>query len=62
MEEEAITLTEKYCIACGMPLENPEDHANGDVNSVFCVYCVDEKGTVKTCEEIFEGGVAFFME
>ena len=59
MEEELID--GQFCIACGMPLEKPEDHALGDEKSPFCLYCVDEKGNVKTCEEIFEGGVEFFM-
>ncbi|MEI8092486.1 MAG: hypothetical protein WCG98_10445, partial [bacterium] len=27
-----------------------------------CVYCTNENGSVKSCEEIFEGGVAFFMQ
>ncbi len=51
----------KYCQACGMPLEKKEDFAGGDENSQFCLYCVDEKGQVKSGEEIFEGGVQFFM-
>ena len=38
-----------------------EDFALGDENSVFCMYCVHEDGSVKSCEEIFEGGVQFFM-
>lgn len=44
-----------------MPLIKKEDFANGDENSIFCHYCVDENGKVKSCEEIFEGGVQFFM-
>jgi len=52
---------EKYCEACGMPLNKKEDFAGGDENSKFCLYCVNADGSVKTCEEIFEGGVKFFM-
>lgn len=51
----------KYCSACGMPLLKKEDFAGGNENSEFCLYCVDEKGNVKSCEEIFEGGVNFFL-
>ena len=51
----------KFCEACGMPLTKPEDFAGGDENAKFCLYCVNEDGSVKTCEEIFEGGVGFFM-
>lgn len=27
----------------------------------FCIHCVTEDKKVKSCKEIFEGGVAFFM-
>lgn len=52
----------KYCIACGMPLNNKEDFSLGDETSEFCHFCTDESGQPKTCSEIFEGGVLFFME
>lgn len=52
---------EKFCQACGMPLTKKEDFAMGDENSNFCAYCVNADGSVKSCEEIFEGGVQFFM-
>ncbi|HPN67253.1 MAG TPA: zinc ribbon domain-containing protein [bacterium] len=51
----------KFCEACGMPLTKPADFAGGDENSQFCLYCVNEDGSVKSCEEIFEGGVHYFM-
>ena len=49
------------CIACSMPLTHPEDCAGGDINAVSCVHCTTEDGDIKTCAEIFEGGVQFFM-
>lgn len=45
-----------------MPLVKKEDFANGDESSQFCLYCVKEDGTAKSCEEIFRGGVDFFMQ
>ena len=52
---------EKFCITCGMPLTNNEDiGAEVDEGSV-CKHCVNEEGNVKSCEEIFEGGVQFFI-
>lgn len=51
----------QYCIACGMPLIHPEDHAQNDEQSKFCLYCVNTDGSVKSCEEIFNGGVNFFL-
>lgn len=52
---------EKYCQACGMPLIKKEDFANGDENALFCIYCVNPDGSVKSCEEIFESGVQYFI-
>jgi len=44
-----------------MPLVKKDDFAGGDENAKFCLYCVNTDGSVKTCEEIFEGGVRYFM-
>jgi hypothetical protein len=44
-----------------MPLTKIEDFAKGDEHSNFCLYCVNEDGSVKSCEEIFEGGVQYFL-
>ena len=52
---------QKHCEACGMPMNKKEEFALGDENSSFCLYCVNADGSVKNCEEIFEGGVQFFM-
>lgn len=52
---------QKFCQACGMPLTKKEDFAGGDENSNFCLFCTKEDGSVKSCEEVFEGGVQFFM-
>lgn len=51
----------RSCESCGMPLVHKEDFAGGDSSSVCCVHCVGTDGRVKSCEEIFEGGVRFFM-
>lgn len=52
---------QKHCEACGMPMSKKEDFAGGDEKSEFCLYCVNMDGSVKSCEEIFQGGVQFFM-
>jgi hypothetical protein len=52
---------QKYCQACGMPLNSKEDFAGGDESAEFCVHCVNADGRVKSCDEIFEGGVEFFV-
>lgn len=53
---------EKYCISCGMPLENPEDIGTQTKDGFICHFCINEDGTVKSCEEVFDGGVQFFMQ
>ena len=40
------------CYSCGMPLEKASDHALGDINQKFCIYCTNEKGQLKPYEEI----------
>ena len=52
----------KQCVACGMPLEKPEDCAGGNLDAISCIYCTGDDGNVLPCEEIFEGGVGFFMD
>jgi len=44
-----------------MPLTKKGDFAGRDENSNFCHFCVNAAGSVKSCEEIFEGGVQYFM-
>jgi hypothetical protein len=44
-----------------MPMANKEDFGCGDEKALTCVHCTNVDGTVKSCEEIFEGGVQFFM-
>ena len=46
----------KFCFSCGMPLEGEEaQKASGD----YCQYCTDEKGNLKSRDEIAQGMVQF---
>ena len=49
------------CATCGMPLEKKEDVGLVNGSESFCKYCVNTDGTVKNGDQIFEGGVSFFM-
>lgn len=51
----------KSCIACSMPLEDPKDIGGEIEDGPVCVHCATPEGKVKSCEEVFEGGVQFFM-
>lgn len=50
----------KFCIACSMPMENPQDFWLGDETKDSCVYCTNADGSIKSCEEIFNWWVEFF--
>ncbi len=52
----------KICISCGMPLDNTENIGAELDDGMVCIHCSTHDGQVKSCEEIFEGGVKFFMQ
>ena len=45
-----------FCLSCGMPVSH--DEKNNSQRS-FCQYCTDDKGMVKSKEEIQAGMAAF---
>lgn len=52
----------KECQACGMPMMDKEDFAQGDENAALCAYCANADGKAKTCQEIFAGSSGYFQE
>lgn len=44
-----------------MPLTNKEEIGSEIEKGSLCIHCVDESGSIKSCQEIFDGGVEFFM-
>ena len=42
-------------------MEKSSDFANNDTSAKTCVYCTNPNGSVKSCEEIFEWWVQFFI-
>jgi len=44
----------KSCIACGMPLERPEDHAMGDPSKDYCRHCARPDGSLRSYDEAIE--------
>jgi hypothetical protein len=51
----------KFCAACSMPLDSDAVIGLETDKESFCIHCVNEDKEVKSCAEIFEGGVQFFM-
>ena len=39
------------CIACGMPMESPDDHALGDPARPYCRHCARPDGTMQSYPE-----------
>jgi hypothetical protein len=50
-----------HCIACGMPMEKPEDHAGGDESKDYCVHCARPDGSMQSYEEKLESMTAFIV-
>lgn len=50
------------CNSCGMPLEKKEDFALGNMESVFCQYCVDEKGQLLSYDTILQNNMHYYRE
>lgn len=49
------------CYSCGMPLEKASDHALGDANNQYCIYCTDEQGQLKSYEDILNGTANYLV-
>lgn len=50
----------KRCIACGMPMNKPEDFATGDMTRDYCLHCAREDGTMRSYDEVLQG-MTWFM-
>ncbi len=51
----------KTCIACGMPMETPADHALGDESKEYCVYCARPDGTMHSYGEQLDSMTGFIV-
>lgn len=49
------------CIACGMPMSTPADHAMSDPAKDYCLNCARPDGTMVSREEALEGLTAFMV-
>jgi uncharacterized glyoxalase superfamily protein PhnB len=51
----------KACMSCGMPMAKPEDFGGGNPENLYCVYCSNPDGSLKSYKDVFEGMVNFMM-
>ena len=56
-----ISKTIKNCMSCGMPMAKPEDFGGGNPENLYCVYCSNPDGSLKSYKEVFEGMVNFMV-
>ena len=52
----------KKCIACGMPMNNPEDFAMQNPEKDYCKYCSRSDGTMQSYEEKLNSMAHFISE
>ena len=52
----------KTCIACGMPMRQPEEFALGDETKDYCRYCTRPDGSMQSYEEKLESMSGFIVK
>ena len=55
-------MTTKNCIACGMPMRNPDDFALNDTAKDYCVHCARPDGSMQSFEEKKESLTGFIVK
>ena len=51
----------RACMSCGMPMTKVEDFGGGNPENLYCVYCSNPDGSLRSRKEVFEGMVNFMM-
>ena len=54
-------MTQKICIACGMPMREIMDFAMNDETKDYCVHCARPDGSMQSYEEKKESMAAFII-
>jgi hypothetical protein len=60
--KEGAMNTSPRCDACGMPMTQPSQHAKGDPENPYCIYCTNAAGDLKPRDEIREGMIQYVMK
>ncbi len=51
-----------YCESCSMPMIKKEDFGGGNIDNKYCKHCCDDKGSLKSYDEVFSGMVEFAVK
>ncbi|MEN8235452.1 MAG: zinc ribbon domain-containing protein [Actinomycetota bacterium] len=57
-----MTAQATHCVACGMPMSAPEDHAMSDSTKDYCHHCARPDGSMVSRDEAREGLTAFMVK
>jgi len=52
----------KLCIACGMPMKTPSEHALNDESKDYCSLCANPDGSMHTFEQKVESMTAYLVK
>jgi hypothetical protein len=52
----------KICIACGMPMNSPEDYPLGDTSKDYCIHCARPDGSMQSYDEKAESLKQFIIK
>ena len=55
-------MTQKICIACGMPMKEIADFAMKDTSRDYCVHCARPDGAMQSFEEKWENMTDFIIK
>jgi Putative zinc ribbon domain len=49
------------CGSCGFPMRNPEDHAGGDLDALYCSTCADDSGKLRPYDDVVQANAEYFV-
>ncbi len=52
---------QKVCESCGMPMRAKEEFGGGKTDNKYCVHCCDNKGNLKSYDDMVDGMAQFMM-
>ncbi|MCJ7679142.1 MAG: AraC family transcriptional regulator [Candidatus Aminicenantes bacterium] len=53
---------QNYCASCGMPMKEAADFGGGRKSNFYCVHCCNERGNLKSYDEVLEGLKLFTIQ
>lgn len=56
-----VSKTAKSCMSCGMPMTKLKDFGGWNPANIYCIYCSNPDGSLKSYDEVFQGIVSLIM-